>query len=420
MTPAIIRRYKECITGFKKSFKDSLCDEYHFEIKNDIKNAGARSLFYYKEEHAMLVSHVYSKRVHILNLETGKLRWFEHHETSVRMVTVCNNEIITASWDGTVCVTSFDSLKIRLILTEKAMGRCPGAGISQCNEFAYSYSYDSDKNPGLTSNTIRKWSLADGNLIRLLQLPGTHLSKRRCGSCEADGEMLFSVSDTGHLHIFNSNTGVLLSEDYFNEHLQSLCVLRDHKMIAIGGGNGNIYLYDFSDLKIRKKMKGHQYDTSHILVHPDKAELIISISFDGTMNIMNLPDLKLLKSVTVNKTGLWSVIAIKDLLITGGEDGDIWIYDIENLPEVRLKGKLVFSDESYALMTGELNSFFASNISMIQVRKKDNNNLLNEQFADYLLTTACDFRIFRDLFCPEKTDFPAIQTDIKGFYQLPQ
>jgi WD40 repeat protein len=420
MLPVIKNNINGGVTSYKKTFAETLCEGYRFEIKHDKRNAGVRSVYYYREEHSLLVSHVFSSRVHVLNLATGKLRWFDHHGTTVRSVQICNNEIVTASWDGTVCITGFNSLDQRLILTEKEMGRCPYAAISPDNKSIYSYTYDSDKNPGRTSNTIRRWSITDGRLINLLQLPGVHLSSRRCGSCEVYNNRLFVVSDTGHLHIFDCDTGILLAEDFYNDQLQSLCLIPSSNLLAMAGSEGAIYLCDLSGRRITSKTNVHQHDVSQLIVHPDKPDIIISISFDRTVKIWKLPDLELLESVNVKGVSLWSVTAADDLIITGGEDGDIWIYDIKNLSDAVLKGKLVLSDDSYAFLPAEPNSFYASNFAMIRVRKIDDGIPEEGPFAEYLLNTACNFKLFKDLFCSEGNNNNELKEGTRGFYQITQ
>jgi len=420
MLPDIFNTNQEFVLSRKKTFAGMLCEGYHFEIKNEISNSGHRYIFYYKAEHSLIISHIYSNRVHVLNLETGKLRWFDHHGTTVRSVLASNNEIVTASWDGTVCVTGFESLELRLRLTEKEMGRCPWTAISPASDFVYSYSYDSDKNPALTSNTVRKWRLSDGKLEKSLPLSGIHLSIRRCGSCEGYDNRLYVVSDTGNFDIYDCNTGILLSEFYYHDHLQCICISHNFNLIAIAGTEGNIYLCDLSGQTILQKRKAHMFDISQLYIHPERPEIMISISFDGELKLWKLPELELLESVEVSKDRLWTVSIVNDLLMTGGEDGDIRIFDIKTLPGIKLKGKLMISGDSYTFLNAELNSFYTSDLSRIQVRRIVDGIIINDQFAEYLLNTTCDFKDFKDLFCSERNDPLSFLTENKGFYQITQ
>jgi WD40 repeat protein len=418
MLPAKFKIDQNFAISHKESFAENLCEGYHFKIKNDTRITGTRSVCYYKTEHSLLVSHVWSNRVHVLNLGTGKLRWFDHHGTTVRSIQICNNEIITTSWDGTVCITDFDSLELRLILTEKGMARCPSAAISSDNNFIYSYSYDSDKNPHQTSNTIRRWSLANGKLEKTLKLPGVHLSGRRCGACEVYENKLFVVSDTGHLDIYDCTAVSLIAEFNYNDHLQTLSLLHAFNMVAIAGGEGNIYLCETNGRRILQKRKAHQQDISQLLVLPDKPEIILSVCFNGELKFWRLPDLELLEAFKVSGDRLWTLSVANDLLIVGGEDGEIWIYDIKNIPGVVFKGKLVFSDESYTLFLSVSNSFFTSDQSRIQVIRNDDGNQIEGKFAEYLINSVCNFKIFKDLFCSEGLCTRVITGENRGYFQI--
>jgi WD40 repeat protein len=421
MLPTILNTSQGNGISHLKSFNETLCEGYHFEVKNDIKCSGSRSLFYCKEEHSLLISHFFSSRVHILNLETGKLRWFNHHGTTVRSVQVCDHEIITTSWDGTVCITGFDILEKRMVLTERDMGRCPFATISPDKKSLFSYSYDSDKNPHFPSNTVREWSLVDGRLKRTFPLSGTHLSPDgRFGACKVFDNRLFVVSDTGHFYIYDSITGTLLSEYVYYDQLQSLCLFPYFNQLVIGGGEGNIYLHDLDGHKILCRRKAHKYSIPQLLVHPDKPEIMISVSFDGIMKIWKLPELELLESVEVSRDRLWNVTAVNDLLITGGDEEVTSIYDIKSLPQVILKGKLILSDESYAFIPGNSRNFFTNNPSIMQVRRDCDGTLPDGRLAEYLINSACDLKALRDMFSAENNDQSMSGISRKGFYQITQ
>jgi len=95
-------------------------------------------------------------------------------------------------------------------------------------------------------------------------------------------------------------------------------------------------------------------------------------------------------------------------------------YDIKDLPDVKLKGKFLVADESFAFMPEDLNSFYTDNLSMIQVRKNDDKSLPEGQFAEYLLNTACNLQVFKDMFASGNNILSKLQLDNKGFYQLTQ
>jgi WD40 repeat protein len=405
----------------RKSFTDTLTEGYRFDLKCNQKNPGTRSVYYYKPEHSLLISHVSGNRVHLINLLTGKIRWFDHHGTTVRSLHVCNHEIISASWDGTVCVTNFDSLKLRLILTETSMGRSPQAITSPDGSFAYSYTYDSDKNPECTSNTVRKWSLANGELKTIFRLSGNHPGPRRCGACTIFNNQLYIVSNTGYLEVFNYTTEKKEGEIFCNDELQSICAAPFCNKVLFAGNKGMIYSYDAGIQKFTQSVQAHNWDVADLMVHPDRPEILLSVSFDGTLKLWEMPDLKLLGSVNVDRNYLWTLTIVNDLLLTGGNEGKIWIYDLKVLPNIVLKGKIVVFAESYAYLPVDANSFYATDPATMQVSKKEDDEPVNSQFAEYLLNSCNNFKGFQDLFNSESEDSPQSFGYDKFFlFQLPQ
>ena len=84
-----------------------------------------------------------------------------------------------------------------------------------------------------------------------------------------------------------------------------------------------------------------------------------------------------------------------------------------------LKGKLFFSDDSYAFLSEHSDSFFTNNQTIMQVRK-DDGTLLEGQFAEYLLNTACNLNVLKDLFSDEKNDTTKPRINNKGLLQITQ
>jgi WD40 repeat protein len=428
MLPEISNNNHQLTLTNYKSFAETLVEGHSFDLKFTRINLGTRFLYYDKTEHTLLISHVNSNRVHLLNLQTGKLRWFDHHGTTVRSVQTSNNhEIITASWDGTCCITDFYTLNLRLRLTEKEMGRNPYIAVTNNNEFVYSYSYDSDKNPERTSNTVRQWKVADGEMVRKFLMPGVHLTGRRCGSVEAYDEYnrLYIVSDTGHLHIYNATSGKLQKERFYNDLLQSLCIIPSLKMVALSGDNGEIHICDLFGRNITS-VKGHAYYGSQLLVHPSKPEVLISVSHDCTIKLWNLsklkklfkPRLELLETIYGNRRDcLWSATVVNDLVLSGGDLGEIMIYDIKNPAKAEFRGKLEIKQDQFAFIDADSKKFYSTDLSLIQVRKTDGTPVYG-QFADYLLKTTSDFKVFRDLFAEKQDELLSLTNQSKGFFQL--
>jgi WD40 repeat protein len=418
MLPDFIKQENTAAVSCRNSFAGMLGEDYHFEVKNGTTPTDVRSLFYYEPERTLLISHAGSNRVHILNLETGKLRWFDHHGTSVRSVRAKNDLIVTGSWDGSIGLTSFESLRLLNRMTEKSMGRCPDAIFSPENDFAYSFTYDTDKDPLYTSNNVRQWNNSNGTLEKVLYLPGEHLNRRRCGSCEVFGNNLYVVSDTGRITIYDSRSWNLVAEESCPELLTTLCIIPSLNNLAVGSTEGSIFLCDLNTLKIKNKYYAHRDSLNQFFIHPANPEIMISAGFDGIVNIWRLPEFELAGSVNTNGERLWSVAVVNNMLVTGGECGDILIYDINKLNKPKLKGTLVISDKSYSYISEEKKSFYASDLSSISVKRDNDGILITNKFSEYLLTTTSDFNTLRKLFRKDDQENSTKGVNGNGLYQL--
>jgi WD40 repeat protein len=426
MLPEIISKTQNLAHAHSKSFADVLSDGYQFDFKSVRGNSGVRFLFYDHKQSTLLISHGYSNRVHLLNLKNGKLRWFDHHNATVRSVqtTGRNSIIITASWDSTCMATDFEKLEKRLVFTDIDMGRSPYMAVSSDEAFVYSYSYDSDKEPTMKSNCVRSWSLSDGRLVQKIMLSPTHLAHRRCGSVEAFSGNLYVASDTGFLEIYNLKTGQLVAKQFFNDLLQSLCIIPSLNMVALAGDNGDIFICSATG-KLVTKVRAHKYYVSQLIIHPHKPDLLISVSHDGTLKMWDTsklrnflwPKLELIETIRIkNYNSLWTATICNDLVMSGGDYGEIEVHKIKN-PTSEHKGNLVVYKDSFAFVSADKKSFYASDLSLIEVRKTDGTPV-DSKFADYLLKTTSNFKIFRDLFADSQDDLPSLINPSNGFLQL--
>ncbi len=395
----------------------SISREFRFDIKDNLRNHGTRSICYYKNN--ILVSHVFSNRVHKINLLTGKISWFDHHTKTVRHILTCNNEIITASWDGSVGVTDFNTLNLRLRLTEPGMGRCPWIDIPAESGDIYSYTYDSDKDPERFSNTIRKWSLVDGSLKKLTLLNGYHLGSRRAGSCIFLKNHLYSVSNTGNFEIIDCASG-MIQKIFCHEELGTILAIAspDHATIVFGGTTGTIYKYNISKNHLTS-FKGHDFTIQSMICCPER-DLFISIDSGGILNIRKLPEFDLISSTCVNSNYLWTVIIVNDLVLTGGDQGPVWIYDIKEPDKIKLKGKLVVFEEGYAFIPEDSGEFFSTDPSQIKVIRKESNTSENNRYADHLLISQNNYRLIHDLFKINRGSQSQASHKDKLMLQLPE
>lgn len=415
--------------GLYKTFAETLSENYTFEIRKR-QNLGVRYVFYDKINHALIISYANTNRVHVLDLSTSKLRFFDFHGSTVRHIDVTKNgeEIVTASWDGSACLTSYYDLKLRLRLTTRDSGRSPHAAVS--DGYIFTYTYDSDKNVERISNTVRQYCLASGTLENTFMLNGSHLGTRRCGSCIEHNGLLFAVSDTGYLEVYNIKTGELLVHNVFKDLLQTICIFPEYNMLVCAGDEGFLYLVEASSGRIiTKKIGVHLYYISQLIRHPSKTNVFFSVSWDGTCkawrlsvekSIWKLPTLELIGTANVKgETSLWSATIINDLLVCGGERSDIQIFDIQNMAEPIFKGKLVLSADSFALLS-DSNTFYTNDLStkMVQVTNKDKSPINDSKLAEYVLRANNNFKFFKDLFSSEDKKRKELENNSFGYLQI--
>jgi len=173
--------------------------------------------------------------------------------------------------------------------------------------------------------------------------------------------------------------------------------------------------------------QAHQYYVSELIVHPQKPDTLISVSHDETAKIWNMsnlqnplwPHLELTDTIHVDSyDSLWSVTSCNDLVLFGRDYGKIEIHQIVN-HKASLKGKLYVCKDSFAFITADNKAFYTTDLSLIQVHK-DDRKPVDGQFADYLLKTTCNFKIFRDLFADNRENLPGLDNQSKGYFQLKQ
>ena len=79
---------------------------------------------------------------------------------------------------------------------------------------------------------------------------------------------------------------------------------------------------------------------------------------------------------------------------------------------------MVYND-SFVFVAAGKKAFYTTDLSLIQVFK-DNGTPVYGQFADYLIKTTCNFKIFRDLFADNRENLPGLNNQSEGYFQLTQ
>ncbi len=400
MLPIRFNESTDLLSVYKNDFLKSVTEKFIMTLKSDLPKPGVRSLYYYPEENTLLITHLYSSWVHLINLGTGNIRHFDHHTKTVRSVSVYNNEIITASWDRTICVVDFYTLELRLILTEPEMGRSPHAIAARLKDgnYVFAVSYDSDLNPQWRMNCVRKWSLENGQLETVITRTGEHISMLSSGECQVHQGMLYVISDSGFLNIFNAESGEFIKENQVNNCLRSLMIVPEFQTLLVTDQDGSIHCFDLVRMEFTKSVSVHESDIISIIQSPLKPDIIITSSFDGTVKILRMPSLEVVSTLQTSSHSLWTSVLKGNTLITGGFDNDIRVFDISIPEECRFLGRMMVFEDSYAVCPAESQLFYTNDLSNFEVLSLEGNVPLQGKNAEYLLnsgnTLTALYRVF--------------------------
>jgi WD40 repeat protein len=399
MKPIIYSENKDLIVAYKNDLIKSITDQYDIRLKSNLYQTGVRCLYYYEKENTLIITHLYGKKVHLINLTTGKLRYYLHHMKTVRHVYVHENEIITASWDGTIRVVDFYTLEERLALTDTGMGRSPQSVTARLaqEDYVFGVSYDSDLNPLCRTNSIRKWSLKTGEIAGVFSQTGEHLSTLSSAECVVHQGLLYVISDSGFLTVFNAENSEWIKSDFIPRCLRSLLVVPEFNCILVTDQDGYVHTFDLQRLEFVHTTRCHRLDVTSICQSSTHPEIIASSSFDGDVKLMKMPKLEEIACLSTDQS-LWSTIILNDLIITGGDENEIWLYNIENPNNCVLLGKLFVLESSYALCKAESKLFFTDDISNFEVIDIETKTAIEGKNADHLLDTCNTEAVIYEIF----------------------
>ena len=389
---------EQSVARYKAGFFDQSLEGYSVRPTKINLNPAVRSLFYYPKENCLLVSHIQNGRLHIIDLTTGKTRFHDQHGRTIRKVGVFRNEIITASWDASVRVVDFNSLAPRLFLTDDLMGRTPFFFVSEEENAVYVFCYDSDKDVECLSNRIRKWSLETGELLGITGDTGNHISFLSSGSTLVHENRLYVVSDSGYLTIHDPVSMQIIDRLFINENLRTFCCVPAFGLLAIADLNGYVHLFDIRRNCLVGEYRCHFSDISSIKAHPSKPDVIITSSFDGTVKFWELPDFRQTVHADTGGQHLWTFTLKDDLLITGGDNGDIWVFDTSDPEACSLRGIMNVLHDSIAVSKEGSKKFFTNDISNFELINDKTNQPATGKQAEYLLNLCNSESVIRDVF----------------------
>ncbi|MBE0640241.1 MAG: hypothetical protein IH598_17135 [Bacteroidales bacterium] len=382
---------------FKES-NDYLMKNYTFRVAENYPTYGIRYLNYFEQKNTLLISNVSNSRVHLINLKTGQLDSYAHHQTTVRKILTYKNDIITASWDGTVRVTDFDSLRQRLLLTDQSMGRCPFINISPDGKYLYSFTYDSDVIPFGTANTVRKFCLKTGKVLFRVAASSYNKNERRSGSIIHWKNKLYVCSDNGYFRIFDLRTGRFIREIIRPFDYRTMSSLFHYHYLLASDWDGRIHFFNLKTNQFDYAVQAHNNDILSIRVHPNNPSILFTSGNDGMIRVWEMPKFRLLNTIFVNQRDLWSFVFINDRIVVGNIAGEIRVYKISNFYNLSYIGRIVLSDHSFVAQTTGSKLFFTNNLESLEVSPVNDDTALSSREKEYLLNQNNNLMVLRELF----------------------
>jgi WD40 repeat protein len=372
--------------------------DIRYKLKEGFPGSGIRYLHYYEKDTTLIISNISNGRVQLLNLSTGGFRSFVNHTATVRKIRMYNGEIVTSGWDGSVRFTNYFTLNQRLVLTDRTMGRCPFFNISTDGRYLFSFSYDSDLIPLGVANSVRKWSLINGKLLKVLAASTEIKGTPRSGSVMIHRGRLYVCGDSGFFRVFDMETGVLIKEIKTDSDFRSMTSLIHHHYLLASDWEGYIHFFNLENNCIEFKKKCHRTDILCVRVHPKNPDIIITSSTDGVIKFWGMPGFALINTILANHNDIWSMVFINDRLVAGNIDGEIGIYDISDVRKIQWKGSLFISDQSFVVQALGSKMFFTNDISTMEVYSEKEKQKIAGKEAEYLLDQGNNLLVMRELF----------------------
>ena len=385
------------MASFSRESFDHLTRDCQYRLKPDYPSLGIRYLHYHAPDHTLIMCNIHHGQVHLLNLLTGHFRSFIPHRATVRKARVFNGDIYTSSWDGTVRVSHYHSLRETMILTDRTMGRCPFFNISPDGAHLYSFSYDSDMIPMGVANSVRKWCLGTGRLVKLMAASAEQKSYRRSGSIIFYGGRLHVCSNSGYLRVFDMNTGRLIKDVPTNADFRAMMALFHYGYILASDWDGNIHFFNVETLMVDYILKCHHAEMLCMRLHPQNPDIIFTSSIDGVIKVWRMPGFEPLGSVLTGHDQLWSMVFVNDRLLSGNDDGEIRVYDISDLMHLKCLGRIVLSGNSFVAQSLSIKKFYTNNIADMEVYNPEGLQP-GQKVKDYLLGRGNSLEVLTGMF----------------------
>eukprot|EP01080_Neovahlkampfia_damariscottae_P011663 gene11663-4900_t len=201
---------------------------------------------------------------------------------------------------------------------------------ARVNCLCFNREYNSILATGSYDKTVRLWDLKSRNFNSIQILDDARDS---ISSISMTNEKIITTSVDGSIRQYDLRMGQLIEDELDGGVIATSRLSNDDKSIAISTLDSTIKLMDLSDAEILNEYKGHK-NTMFKVECIFYKNYLLSGSEDGNIYVWNIIDGKLVKTIHEHKSAVCSMDVSEDLLLTGSQ-----VYEKgEDIPRyIRLK-----------------------------------------------------------------------------------
>lgn len=174
---------------------------------------------------------------------------------------------------------------------------------------------------GSKDKTVRMWNIHSREEVFKY---GTYGDKILAVNCDQKGKFVATAGCERWIKILDLKTGKLAKSLKTNAVVKTVTFSPDSKILASGGLDRQITVWDWQKRAIITVLNGHTEAISALTFSVDNQRLI-SASWDGSVKIWNVKDKQCFCTLkpSVNEINCLEINDAENVIITGGKDGNI-------------------------------------------------------------------------------------------------